>query len=242
MNIFNNLKINKKNKILKIIIIFIIIILIIITYHFSTPINEDELLNFDELENSENISKKNNEKINNKNNEENNLENKSENNSENKINNKIKIHIAGSVLNEGVFEIDENSRIIDTINIAGGLKEDADISGINLATIEEDGMKINITNINEKKIENNLENNSENYFEKNNMKNNENKNLNKKININIATQNELENLPGIGNQTALKIITYRKENGKFENIEDIKNVSGIGNSKFDKIKEYICVK
>ena len=249
MNIFNNLKINNKNKIFKIIIILIIIFLIMIAYYFFSKINEEEIFNFNELENSENNKEKNNEKINDKNDEKNNYENNEENKINNKMNNKLKIHMAGSVENEGVFEVDENSRIIDAINIAGGLKEDADISKINLATIVEDGMKIYIPNINEKYSENNLVNNFYENIGKNNYENSEKENnnnlknkLNKKININTANQTELENLPGIGNQTALKIVTYRNEKGKFENIEDIKNVSGIGSSKFDKIKEFICVK
>lgn len=65
---------------------------------------------------------------------------------------------------------------------------------------------------------------------------------NSKININIATQTQLETLSGIGPSTATKIIAYRQENGKFTNIEDIKNVDGIGDSKFEKIKDYITVK
>ncbi len=64
---------------------------------------------------------------------------------------------------------------------------------------------------------------------------------NAKININTATQTQLETLPGIGPSTAIKIINYRKEKGKFKAIEDIKEVSGIGDSKFEKIKEYITV-
>ena len=68
----------------------------------------------------------------------------------------------------------------------------------------------------------------------------ENKSKVEKVNINIATQTEIETLPGIGPSTALKIINYRNEHGKFKNIEDIKNVSGIGDSKFENIKEYIC--
>lgn len=63
-----------------------------------------------------------------------------------------------------------------------------------------------------------------------------------KININTATQTQLETLPGIGPSTATKILTYRKENGKFKTIEDIKEVSGIGEAKFEKIKNFITVK
>ena len=61
------------------------------------------------------------------------------------------------------------------------------------------------------------------------------------VNINTATQTELETLPGIGPSTALKIINYRKENGKFSSIEDLKNVSGIGDNKFEALKKYITV-
>lgn len=61
------------------------------------------------------------------------------------------------------------------------------------------------------------------------------------VNINTATQTELESLPGIGPSLALKIINYRKENGKFSCIEDIKNVSGIGESKFEGLKRFITV-
>lgn len=61
------------------------------------------------------------------------------------------------------------------------------------------------------------------------------------VNINTATQTELETLPGIGPSLALKIINYRKENGKFKSIEELKNVSGIGDNKYDEIKKYIYV-
>ena len=62
-----------------------------------------------------------------------------------------------------------------------------------------------------------------------------------KVNINTAPQTELETLPGIGPSIALKIINYRNENGKFSSIDEIKNVSGIGDSKFENIKKYITV-
>lgn len=67
-------------------------------------------------------------------------------------------------------------------------------------------------------------------------------NQNSKVNINTATQTQLETLPGIGPSTATKIITYRTENGKFKQIEDIKEVNGIGDAKFEKIKNLIAVK
>jgi len=69
----------------------------------------------------------------------------------------------------------------------------------------------------------------------------QNKEENILVNINEATQTELETLPGIGPSTALKIIKYREENGNYSSIEDIKNVNGIGDSKFNNIKDLICV-
>ena len=64
---------------------------------------------------------------------------------------------------------------------------------------------------------------------------------NKLININTSTKEELLTLPSIGSSKADSIIKYRQENGNFEKIEDIKNVSGIGDSLFEKIKDYITV-
>ena len=168
------------------------------------------------------------------------INNQTESNTEENNNQeKIVIHITGAICNEGIYELEENSRIADAVKIAGGLKEDADLKQINLAYVLEDGMKINIPSKNDNSNEN--INSTEDYITKENLNSSNNTNSAKtsKININSATQTELETLPGIGPSTALKIINYRKEKGKFNKIEDIKNVNGIGESKFNKIKEFI---
>ena len=102
-------------------------------------------------------------------------------------------------------------------------------------------MKIHIPRKNENINE--IQDNTKSYIsiDSNNKDNDKTNNKNIKVNINTANQAELETLPGIGPSTALKIIEYRKENGKFNNIEDIKNISGIGDSKFNKVKEFIRV-
>lgn len=212
---------NKKQKI----ILGILISIIGITIYCYTDASYD--LNQNEIENTLEIPEQN--KIGE-------LET-SEPNQTNKIET-IFVHIAGCVKKEGILELKSNSRIADAIEAAGGLNQDADLSNINLAYILEDGMKIYIPNKNEKQ-ENTLPKNDENV---NTQENTNKENKIQKVNINTATQTELETLPGIGPSTALKILAYRKEKGKFTNKEQIKEVSGIGEAKYEKIREHITVK
>ena len=211
--------INKKTKIL--LIILIAIMAIGISYYAYQ--NEKESQNIIEQQNLE-IE-----------------ENKQEESS--KETKKIIVHVSGAVQNEGVIELEENSRIADAIEKAGGFREDAYTKDVNLAYKLEDGMKIYIPTIEEKEnektnviVESNIEteNNNNSYSNKD-----EGKNVNSKVNINTASKEELDTLPGIGPSTAEKIINYRKEKGKFKSIEEIKDVSGIGDSKYENIKDMI---
>ena len=162
---------------------------------------------------------------------------------------KIIVHITGCVNNQGIVELDAPARLKDAIDAAGGLTEDANLLEVNLAYQLEDGMKIYIPSNSDNDIEDETEVVSKDISEKV-VKNNENDNsgysssntINSKVDINKANQTELETLPGIGPSTALKIIQYRTENGKFSSIEDVKNVNGIGDSKYENIKDLICVK
>ena len=63
-----------------------------------------------------------------------------------------------------------------------------------------------------------------------------------KVNINKANKEKLMTLPGVGESTALKIIEYRTQNGDYKSIEDLQKVAGIGDSKFNNLKEYVTVK
>ena len=148
---------------------------------------------------------------------------------------KIVVHITGEVENEGIIELEKGARISDAIEKAGGTTEEANIADVNLAYSLKDGQKIKIPNINEEDEQIIKEEAGEDIIIEGDNKKEE------KININTANQTELETLSGIGPSTALKIINYKKEHGKFNSIEDIKNVPGIGESKFENIKEYICV-
>lgn len=151
--------------------------------------------------------------------------------------NKIIVHVTGCVVNSGVIEIDEGARIVDVIKLAGGITEEANISKVNLAYKVKDAQKIYIPSI--------YDDDEVEYITiesgKNVIVDDINKGEGKMVNINTATQTELETLSGIGPSTALKIINYREENGKFNSIEEIKQVPGIGDLKFDNIKNMIEV-
>ena len=155
---------------------------------------------------------------------------------------KIMVHITGAVKREGVVTLEENSRVTDAVEAAGGLTEDADMSKVNLAYVLEDGVKIRIPSKNEQEKINEIEEltEDEQFVENNNES--KTKSENNIVNINKATQTELETLPGIGPSIALKIISYREENGKFSSVEDLKNVNGIGENKYENIKNLISVK
>lgn len=144
---------------------------------------------------------------------------------------KILVYITGEVNVEGVYELEENSRVKDCIEMAGGLKEEADIKDINLVDILDDGMKIYIP----KKGENII------YETESTIVNADKNDTNKKININTAQKDDLKKIVGIGEAMADRIIEYRQKNGKFKNIEEIKNIKGIGEGKFEKIKKFIMV-
>lgn len=142
---------------------------------------------------------------------------------------RIGVYISGEVKNTGVYYLKKDSRITDLINICGGITEEADVSKINPAQKLNDSDKIIIPKKEENLNTESIEDTNESDI-----------NVQEKININTATKDELTSLNGIGEATANKIINYRNKN-KFKEIEDIMNVPGIGEAKFNNIKYYICV-
>ena len=152
----------------------------------------------------------------------------------------IVIHVTGAVNTPGIVRLEEGSRIEDAIEAAGGLTEDSDISDINLAYVLEDGVKIRIPTIDDKE-------NGESYIIEGSgdniiLEENTEASSDTLVNINKADETELDTLPGIGPSLASKIIQYREENGNFKKIEDIKNVTGIGDTKYANLKDFIKVK
>lgn len=158
----------------------------------------------------------------------------------NNLEGKIIVHIIGEVKNTGILILKEGARIADAIESAGGATEEADLNKINLAYTLKDGQKIYVPN---KKDEENIvyitEGSGNNVIVENGDESEMKEKI--KININTASQAELEELPGIGEAIASRIIEYREENGTFNKIEDLLNVKGIGDAKFAEIKEYVVV-
>lgn len=154
---------------------------------------------------------------------------------------KIKVYVTGEVNTPGVIELEEGARIQDAIEGAGGIKAEANLKDINLAYEVSDGEKIYIPNLAEANGDETAEEQISSESSSSGTSSSTSSS-NEKININKATASELTTIPGVGESTAQKIIDYREQNGKFKTIEDIKNVSGIGDSKYEKMKEYISVK
>ena len=145
----------------------------------------------------------------------------------------VVIYVTGAVKNPGVVELNSSQRLKDAIELVGGFTEDADIGSINLAEFVKDEQHYVVTKIGETppaQASSNTGTTTPNGAKNNSL-----------ININTATKEELKSLNGIGDALSQRIIDFREQNGAFPDIESIKSVSGIGEKKFEGIKDYITV-
>jgi competence protein ComEA len=143
----------------------------------------------------------------------------------------IMVHVSGAVISPDVYNLPPDCHIKDAIEAAGGLLSNADTDSLNLASPLEDGEKILIPFVHQGEADQKNES----------IAGSENSNTEFPININTATLDELIHLPGIGEVKGQAIIEYREANGPFVVIEQIQNVSGIGPSTFEKIKDLISI-
>lgn len=167
------------------------------------------------------------------------------------------VDIKGEVINPGIYTVKEGSRVIDVIRLAGDLTEVADTSVLNLSKKVKDEMVIIVYSFDE--VESFTETKEQEEIEQEACKNqngiendaciedstNDTSSssvvISGKISLNTATLDELMMLPGIGEAKAEAIIKYREEVGAFQNIEELKEVNGIGDAIFDDIKESITI-
>lgn len=141
----------------------------------------------------------------------------------------IMVDVKGEVIKPGVYEIDGSARVNDVITLAGGFTDDADVLPVNLAQKVQDEMTIIVPKIGE----------TDGLSDPQNF--GSQSNGGGKIRINYASQEELETLPGIGPAKALAIIQYREDQGFFTKVEDLLNISGIGEKTLENFREEIQV-
>ncbi len=139
----------------------------------------------------------------------------------------IYVHVCGAVNNPGVYEGEAGLRLYQFIELAGGFREDASVECLNLAQGVQDGTQIYVPSKTEEAsavvVPSLTESGSQ------------------KLNLNIASKNELMELPGIGNAKAEAILSYRDTNGLFQSVEELMNVPGIKEATFEQIKNLITV-
>ena len=148
----------------------------------------------------------------------------------------IYVDICGEVAKPDVYRVKNGSRLFEVIAQAGGLTAQADINVINRAETVRDGQKIRILSYEETNQGAQQQGDASASQYRSQAQAND-----RKININLADAATLQMIPGIGPSKAERILEYRETTGPFQNIEDIKNVSGIGNKTFENIREYLCV-
>ncbi len=145
----------------------------------------------------------------------------------------ILIHVAGAVNSPGVYALDPGSRVADALAAAGGLQPQGDPLRLNLAARLSDGDQVRVPALQPES--------AGAAPSPDPGSSTANEPVYQEIDLNTATQAELENLPGIGPATAIKIIDYRTTNGLFRSPEDLQKVSGIGPATYDRLKDLITV-
>lgn len=146
----------------------------------------------------------------------------------------VTVHVAGAVANPGLYSLPEGGRVQDAVNAAGGFLSDASPDAINLARVLQDGEQVVIPTLEQVESETAASASVTGSTAAA-------AGAQVVVNINTAGVEELDTLPGVGPATAQAIVDERESNGPFASIEDIQRVSGIGEKKFEKLRDSICV-
>lgn len=157
----------------------------------------------------------------------------------------IFIDVCGAVNNGNVVTVPAGSRVFEAINAAGGATEEAELKYINLAAVCEDGQKLYVPTKEEMEAQtaggSQALPGSAGVTDTTLTGMTGDRSSGGTVNINSGTSEELQSLTGIGPSMASRIIEYREQNGGFKTVEDLKNVSGIGDRTFEKLKDKVCV-
>ena len=142
------------------------------------------------------------------------------------VNKFLVIDVAGKVKNPDVYELPQGSRVIDAIKAAGGVGKGGDPSGVNMARLLEDGEQIYIEG---------------SFGSGRSLSSRSSGTRGGKVNLNHANLAELDGLPGVGPVLAARIVEWRSKNGNFKSVDELRRVSGIGDAKFNELKEVVVV-
>ena len=151
----------------------------------------------------------------------------------------VSVYICGEVNNPGVYEVEAGSILNDVVMMAGGLTPQAASETINLVYIIDANVSVYIPAQGQESVDSEYIRAPEQTLWGNTAQDS-GPDAASMVNINSASREQLMTLPGIGEVTADAIIEYREQN-PFARIEDIMNVSGIGEAKFNSIRDFICV-
>jgi competence protein ComEA len=139
----------------------------------------------------------------------------------------VRVYVSGAVHRPEVYQLPPGSIVKDAVDAAGGAVQDADLDRINLAVELRDQQQVHVPFWGEEGVPSQLDPGAETGAGL--------------VDINVASASELESLPGIGPAMAQKIVSYRETNGPFETVADIVNVPGIGQAKYDGLKDFATV-
>ncbi|GAB2516027.1 helix-hairpin-helix domain-containing protein [Paramicrobacterium agarici] len=134
----------------------------------------------------------------------------------------IYVHVLGAVHTPGLYQLNDGARVMDAVAAAGGLTDAADETAINLARFVSDGEQVRVPTEGETEEQDGTD-------------------AQGRVNLNTATSEELEALPRIGPSLAARIIAWREENGGFRSVDDLRNVSGIGEKTFASLKDLVTI-
>ncbi|QDZ16666.1 competence protein ComEA [Humibacter ginsenosidimutans] len=142
------------------------------------------------------------------------------------------VHVLGAVTHPGLYTLPTGSRVVDAVGAAGGMTHDADQSGVNLARQLSDGEQLIVPHVGETVTS---------PVGSANGAAGAGGIAGGKVNLNTATETELETLPRVGPAMAAKILDWRTQNGRFTSVEDLMNISGVGQKTFDALKDQVTV-
>jgi len=151
----------------------------------------------------------------------------------------VVVYITGEIRKPGVYALQEGSRLIDLVRVAGGFKDSADPTSIDLAVILKDGQNFNIPTADVTLSPSDF---PELIISQDGLANVNSQAIEEPLNLNRATKSQLEDLPGIGPTLAQRILDYREEYGDFYDVQELTSVPGISESLMNELAAYLTVK